>query len=458
MTARDLDHLRELRVALAAAADVTRVDAVLGERRGAVRMLAQELMAVEVEVADQRHADTGAIETLPNRRHRRGTLARVDREAHELRPGARERLHLPDRALDVRGVGIGHRLYDDRRAAADADGAHRDPRRSAAGDVSGGAHAARILPLPRLGGTDGDWYHGGARMVCSERVRREPERRRRNSARKRSGTRTADGGAVDLPPGFWRAVGPLSGPPTEWERRQPRLISQVTGQKGGRRGATRPGRLPLFVVFGRRQAVGRRTALFKLHQELGARMVDFGGWDMPVQYSSQIGEHHAVRRAGGVFDVSHMCIVDLKGAKVRALLEQLLANDVTKLKTPGSALYSCMLNERGGVIDDLIVYYLAESSFRAVVNASTRDKDLLWIRRHAAPLGVEVAARTDLAMLAIQGPEARAKAAPLLAGPGAAAALALGAFTARGLDGWFVARTGYTGGDGFEPMMPAADA
>src|SRR5437764_368889 len=199
-----------------------------------------------------------------------------------------------------------------------------------------------------------------------------------------------------------------SGPPTEGERRQPRLISQVTGQKGGRRGATRPGRLPLFVVFGRRQAVGRRTALFKLHQELGARMVDFGGWDMPVQYSSQIGEHHAVRRAAGVFDVSHMCIVDLKGAKVRALLEQLLANDVTKLKTPGRALYSCMLNERGGVIDDLIVYYLAESSFRAVVNASTRDQDLLWIRRHAAPLGVEVAERTDLAMLAIQGPEARA--------------------------------------------------
>src|SRR5437773_2981418 len=114
MTARDLDHLRELRVALAAAADVTRVDAVLGERRGAVRMLAQELVAVEVEVADQRHADTGAIETLANRRHRRRSLARIDREAHELRPRARERLHLPDRALDVRGVGIGHRLYDDR--------------------------------------------------------------------------------------------------------------------------------------------------------------------------------------------------------------------------------------------------------------------------------------------------------------------------------------------------------
>jgi aminomethyltransferase len=188
-------------------------------------------------------------------------------------------------------------------------------------------------------------------------------------------------------------------------------------------------------------------------------MVDFGGWDMPVQYSSQIGEHHAVRRAAGVFDVSHMCIVDLKGARARALLGQLLANDVAKLKTPGRALYGCMLNERGGVIDDLIVYYLAESSFRAVVNASTRDKDLGWIRGHAGPLGVEVTERTDLALLAIQGPEARAKAAQLLEGPGAAAAaLALGAFTARELDGWFVARTGYTGEDGFEMMMPAADA
>jgi aminomethyltransferase len=207
-----------------------------------------------------------------------------------------------------------------------------------------------------------------------------------------------------------------------------------------------------------RRSVGKRTPLFKLHQELGARMVDFGGWDMPVQYSSQIGEHHAVRRAAGVFDVSHMCIVDLKGAKVRALLQQLLANDVAKLKTPGKALYSCMLNERGGVIDDLIVYYLSESSFRAVLNASTRDKDLAWIRRHAERLGLEVTERTDLAMLAIQGPEARAKAAQLLEGADAAAALALGAFTARELAGRFVARTGYTGEDGFEMIMPAAQA
>src|SRR5579864_5713880 len=204
--------------------------------------------------------------------------------------------------------------------------------------------------------------------------------------------------------------------------------------------------------------VGRQTPLFKLHQELNARIVDFGGWDMPVQYSSQIAEHHAVRRAAGVFDVSHMCVVDLRGARVRAFLQHLLANDVGKLRLPGKALYSCMLNEQGGVIDDLIVYFLTEEWFRAVVNAGTRDKDLAWIRRVAAPFAVEVSERTDLAMLAVQGPEARAKAVQLLGAADRAAALALGVFVGRELGSWFVARTGYTGEDGFEIMMPAADA
>jgi aminomethyltransferase len=204
--------------------------------------------------------------------------------------------------------------------------------------------------------------------------------------------------------------------------------------------------------------MGRQTPLFRLHQELGARIVDFGGWDMPVQYSSQIGEHHAVRRAAGVFDVSHMCVVDLKGARVRAFLQHLLANDVAKLKAPGKALYSCMLNAHGGVLDDLIVYFLSESWFRLVVNAGTRDKDLAWIRSQAGAFGIEVTERADLAMLAIQGPEARAKAAQLLKPADAQAALALEPFVGRELGGWFVARTGYTGEDGFEIMMPAADA
>jgi aminomethyltransferase len=204
--------------------------------------------------------------------------------------------------------------------------------------------------------------------------------------------------------------------------------------------------------------VGRQTPLFDLHRELGARIVDFGGWDMPVQYSSQIGEHHAVRRAAGVFDVSHMCVIDLKGVRVRAFLRLLLANDVDKLVRPGKALYSCMLNESGGVVDDLIVYYLSDSWFRLVVNAGTRDKDLAWIRSHAREFDLGILERSELAMLAIQGPEARSKAAKLLSRVGAATALELDTFVGREIDGWFVARTGYTGEDGFEVMLPASDA
>jgi aminomethyltransferase len=204
--------------------------------------------------------------------------------------------------------------------------------------------------------------------------------------------------------------------------------------------------------------MGRHTPLFALHQELGARLVDFGGWDMPVQYGSQIAEHHAVRRAAGVFDVSHMCVVDLHGARVREFLRRLLANDVGKLRHPGKALYTCMLNQAGGVIDDLIVYFLSETFFRLVVNAGTRDQDLEWIRRHARELQVAVSERTDLAMLAVQGPEARRQTTQLVPSQAATAALALQSFCGAELDRWFIARTGYTGEDGFEVMLPAEEA
>src|SRR5690349_6457674 len=225
--------------------------------------------------------------------------------------------------------------------------------------------------------------------------------------------------------------------------------------------------LPAFFIGDARshpeKILGRRTPLYDLHVALGARMVDFGGWDMPVNYGSQIEEHHAVRRDAGIFDVSHMCVIDARGARVREFLSRLLANDVAKLTTSGKALYSCMLNEAGGVIDDLIVYFNDESWFRIVVNAGTRDKDLAWMRKVAAPYGVELTERTDLAMIAVQGPNARAKAAELLAPEHRAAALALDVFFGRafsvkeGVD-WFVARTGYTGEDGFEIMLPVADA
>ena len=188
-------------------------------------------------------------------------------------------------------------------------------------------------------------------------------------------------------------------------------------------------------------------------------MVDFGGWDMPVNYGSQIEEHHAVRRDAGVFDVSHMCVIDARGQRVRAFLSRLVANDVAKLTTPGKAQsYSCMLNEAGGVIDDLIIYFIDESFFRIVVNAGTRDKDLAWMRKVAAPFGVELTERSDLAMLAVQGPNARARVAELLPAELRDAALRLEVFQGGQLGEWFVARTGYTGEDGFEIMLPAAGA
>src|SRR5690606_14283069 len=147
---------------------------------------------------------------------------------------------------------------------------------------------------------------------------------------------------------------------------------------------------------------------------LGAKMVDFGGWDMPISYGSQIDEHHQVRRDAGMFDVSHMTVVDLHGARTREFLRHLLANSVDKLRKPGKALYSCMLNPQGGVIDDLFVYFLREDHFRVVVNASTRDKDLAWIAGQAAPFAVEVRERPELAMIAVQGPNARKRMLDLL--------------------------------------------
>src|ERR1700754_2317247 len=139
-----------------------------------------------------------------------------------------------------------------------------------------------------------------------------------------------------------------------------------------------------------------KTVLNETHRALGARMVDFGGWDMPINYGSQIEEHHAVRRDAGMFDVSHMTVVDLTGARTRQFLRHLLANSVDKLKVSGKALYSCMLNEQGGVIDDLIVYFVGEDFFRTVVNAATREKDLAWIKKQAARFDVEVTERNDL--------------------------------------------------------------
>ena len=206
-----------------------------------------------------------------------------------------------------------------------------------------------------------------------------------------------------------------------------------------------------------------KTVLNDTHRALGARMVDFGGWDMPINYGSQIEDHHVVRRDAGMFDVSHMTVVDLHGARTREFLRHLLANSVDKLKVQGKALYSCMLNEQGGVIDDLIVYFLGEEFFRLVVNAATREKDLAWITQQAKAFDVEVKERPDFAMIAVQGPNARAKVIGLLAEVDHERMKKLGKFAAAAAQGphgmpLFVARTGYTGEDGFEIIVPQEHA
>jgi aminomethyltransferase len=204
----------------------------------------------------------------------------------------------------------------------------------------------------------------------------------------------------------------------------------------------------------------KRTVLYDTHVAAGARMVDFGGWEMPLHYGSQIEEHHAVRRHAGIFDVSHMRVVDITGSDARAFLRYLLAADIER-RAPDQAMYSCMLDERGGVLDDLIVYRWGDetSRFRAVLNAATADRDLEWMRSVASErrLHAECKDRPDLAIIALQGPDAAAlllRAQPMLA----AHAVPLAAFYSTRSEQVFVARTGYTGEDGFEIVVPGAQA
>ena len=205
-------------------------------------------------------------------------------------------------------------------------------------------------------------------------------------------------------------------------------------------------------------AMGNRTPLYEEHLAAGGKLVDFAGWDMPIHYGSQIEEHHAVRHHAGMFDVSHMTVVDLTGERVRDYLRRLLANDVARLKDGGKALYSCMLNAAGGVIDDLIVYYLRDDYYRMVVNAATRKKDLAWLEEQAAAFAVTVTERPELAMIAIQGPDARDRVLGVLDAAVAAIAAELKPFVGAFAGEWFIARTGYTGEDGFEIILPGDEA
>ncbi len=198
--------------------------------------------------------------------------------------------------------------------------------------------------------------------------------------------------------------------------------------------------------------MGNRTPIYEEHLAAGAKIVDFAGWEMPIHYGSQLDEHHQVRRAVGMFDVSHMTVVDLTGNEVKAFLQYLLANNVDRLKDSGKALYTCMLNQDGGIIDDLIVYYLQADWYRMVVNAATREKDLAWINQQAASFDITVKERPELAMIAVQGPQAIDHLCKVL--PDCESVRSLKPFVATVMDDLFIARTGYTGEDGVEIILP----
>ena len=200
----------------------------------------------------------------------------------------------------------------------------------------------------------------------------------------------------------------------------------------------------------------RRTPLYDAHRAANAKMVEFAGWEMPLHYGSQIEEHHAVRRDAGMFDTSHMLALDVEGAEARPFLRRALANDVERLRLPGKALYSCLLAEDGGILDDLIVYRLADDRYRIVLNAATADGDIAWLEG-LRPAGAGLRPRRDLAMIAVQGPRARERFWAALPGLRTASE-ALGAFFGAQSGDSFVARTGYTGEDGFELLLPAGRA
>ena len=201
----------------------------------------------------------------------------------------------------------------------------------------------------------------------------------------------------------------------------------------------------------------KKTPLYAAHLALGARLVDFHGWEMPLHYGSQLEEHHEIRHHAGMFDVSHMTVIDILGAGGRQFLRKLLTNDVDQLQHTGRALYTCMCNEHGGIIDDLIVYQRAPDNYRLVLNSATRAHDLAWIRDKITGFSAGIQERNELAMLAIQGPEAISKTLSILNPAQVDAISTLTYFECVEVGTWFFARTGYTGEDGLEIIVPEED-
>ncbi len=203
--------------------------------------------------------------------------------------------------------------------------------------------------------------------------------------------------------------------------------------------------------------MGFKTPLYEKHLQENAKMVDFAGWDMPIQYRGVIEEHHAVRKEAGMFDVSHMLSVDITGENAKVFIRYLLANDVSKI-SKGKAIYSCMLNHEAGIVDDLIAYYFADNFIRLVINAGNRVTDITWIREYAGRFNVEIKVRDDLAIIAVQGPKARQKANIALGNLVTQEVENLKPFTMYKTGEWMIACTGYTGEDGYEISLPVAEA
>ena len=240
--------------------------------------------------------------------------------------------------------------------------------------------------------------------------------------------------------------------------------------------------------------MGKRTPLYQAHISAQAKLVDFSGWDLPVHYGSQIEEHHAVRNDAGVFDVSHMTVLEVTGTAATDYLDRLLANNIRKAKLPGQAIYSAMLNEDGGILDDLIVYsHSRPGKFLLVVNCATREKDLAWMRQQCHAFGSEMTGSEmtgsemtgsevsgseapdsemtgsempackitecpDYAILAVQGPKAIEKTQRVLSAAQREATAQLRIFQGSWAEGWFIAKTGYTGESGVEIILPGEDA
>ena len=197
-----------------------------------------------------------------------------------------------------------------------------------------------------------------------------------------------------------------------------------------------------------------KTALNNAHIELGAKMVNFSHWEMPISYTSLIEEHHAVRNTAGVFDVSHMSVFDFNGGDQVAFFEKIFANDIKKICNDDKAIYGALLNEEGGILDDLIIYH-ANEKFRLVSNCSTREQNRQWYEKHAVEFGVEVVERSDMGILAIQGPDALSK---ILSIDGINPQVNnLQSFGCMFDGDKLYARTGYTGEDGLEIIVPSED-